>query len=91
MLKRVEVIVEGVVQGVGFRYFTKKIAKELGVRGFVKNLPDGRVFIVAEGNGNVIEKFLTRIGEGPKLAIVKNVHVKELPATGEFKDFEIVY
>ncbi len=91
MLKRVEIIVEGVVQGVGFRYFTKKIARELGIRGFVKNIPDGRVLIVAEGNENVIEKFLTRIKEGPRLSIVKNVHVKELPATGEFKDFEIVY
>ncbi len=91
MLKRVEVIVEGIVQGVGFRYFTKKTAKELGIKGFVRNLSDGRVLIVAEGNEDMIEKFLARIREGPRLAVVKNVHVKKLPATGEFESFEIVY
>jgi len=91
MIKRVEVHVEGVVQGVGFRYFTKRVAKELGIVGYVKNLPDGRVFIVAEGDENQLEKFLSFIRRGPSLAIVKKIHVAEKPATGEFKDFVIAY
>jgi len=90
-MKRVEVYVEGVVQGVGFRYFTKKVAKELGVKGFVKNLPDGRVFIVAEGEEEKLEKFLSAIRRGPPLAIVKNVHVSEGEARNEFDDFVISY
>ncbi len=91
MIKRIEVYVEGVVQGVGFRYFTKKVAKELGVTGYVKNLPDGRVFVVAEGDENQLEKFISSIRRGPRLAIVKNIRVVEKPATGEFEDFVIAY
>jgi len=91
IVKRVEVYVEGLVQGVGFRYFTKKVAKELGIKGFVKNLPDGRVYIVAEGDEDQLEKFLSSVKKGPSLAIVRNVHVAEKPATGEFDDFVIAY
>ena len=91
MEKRVEVIVEGIVQGVGFRYFAKKVAKEFGIKGYVKNLPDGRVYIVAEGDMNVLEKFLASIRRGPPLAVVKNVIVCEKEPTGEFEDFSILY
>ena len=90
-MRRVEVYVEGVVQGVGFRYFARKVARELGVRGYVKNLPDGRVLIVAEGEDGQIEKFLSMIRKGPPLAIVKNVHVSEEQPTEEFEDFTIRY
>ncbi len=91
MMKRIEVYVEGLVQGVGFRCFTKKVAKELGVKGFVKNLPDGRVYIVAEGDENQLEKFLSAVRRGPSLAVVRNVYITEKPATGEFNDFVIAY
>lgn len=91
MITRIEVFVEGVVQGVGFRHFTKKVARELGVKGYVKNLPDGRVFIVAEGDENQLEKFLSNIRKGPPLAIVKKIYVEKKPATGEFEDFVIAY
>ncbi len=90
-MRRIEVYVEGVVQGVGFRYFTRRVARELGVKGYVKNLPDGRVFIVAEGDEGQIEKFLSMIRKGPPLAIVKKVHVAEAEAKGEFEDFTIRY
>ncbi len=91
MEKRIEVIVEGVVQGVGFRYFTKRVARAFGIKGYVKNLPDGRVYIVAEGDTNVLEKFLASIRRGPSLAIVKNIIVSEKEPTGEFEDFTILY
>jgi len=88
-VKRIEVYVDGVVQGVGFRYFTKKVARELGIKGFVKNLPDGRVHIVAEGDEEQLEKFISAVRRGPNLAIVKSVEIFEKHATGEFKDFVI--
>jgi|Deesub1362B_J571_1020462.scaffolds.fasta_scaffold00131_31 acylphosphatase len=90
-MKRLEIYVSGVVQGVGFRYFTKRVAKELGLKGYVMNLPDGRVYINVEGDEGRLEKFLSAIKEGPPMAIVKGVEVKEGKADGEFKDFTIRY
>ena len=90
-MKRIEIYVSGVVQGVGFRYFTKRVANELGIKGFVKNLPDGRVYIVAEGDENQLEKFLSAIRRGPPLAIVRDVAIVEKSATGEFKNFVIAH
>jgi len=88
-MKRIEVYVSGVVQGVGFRYFTRKVAKELGIKGYVMNLPDGRVYIVAEGKDDQLDKFLSAVRQGPTHAVVKNVEVTETQTTGEFSDFSI--
>jgi acylphosphatase len=79
------------VQGVGFRYFTRKLAKELGVKGYVKNLSDGRVLAVAEGEKNQIEKFISGIKKGPRTAVVKKVEVEEYEPLENFKDFEIAF
>ena len=57
-------IVKGRVQGVGFRYFTHRVARELGVRGRVKNLPNGTVEVYAEGDEDPMEQFLTGIKKG---------------------------
>ncbi|MEM4472949.1 MAG: acylphosphatase [Archaeoglobaceae archaeon] len=83
-MKAIEVLVSGVVQGVGFRYFTARIAKELGIKGFVKNLPDGRVYIYAVGDEKSLEKFLANVRKGPPLAVVREVVVKE----AEVRDFD---
>ncbi len=77
-MKAVEIYVSGVVQGVGFRYFTKKVAKELGVKGYVKNLIDGRVYIKAVGEETMIDKFLSAVRKGPSKAIVKRVELRDL-------------
>jgi len=90
-MRRVEVYVSGLVQGVGFRYFTRKMAKEIGVSGYVMNLKDGRVFIVAEGDDEQIEKFLSTVKQGPSFAIVKNTEVFQKEATNEFSEFTIRY
>ncbi len=90
-MKRVKVYVSGVVQGVGFRYFTKKVAREIGVRGYVMNLNDGRVLVVAEGEEEQIEKLISALKVGPKSAIVKNVEVIEEEYKGEFENFEVRY
>ncbi|MFO7966340.1 MAG: acylphosphatase [Archaeoglobaceae archaeon] len=88
---RLEAYISGVVQGVGFRYFARKMAKESGVTGFVMNLNDGRVFLVAEGSGEQLEKFISTIRQGPVHGIVKKVETAQREATGEFTNFNIRY
>ncbi|MCS7143426.1 MAG: acylphosphatase [Archaeoglobaceae archaeon] len=83
-MRAVEIYVSGVVQGVGFRYYTTKVAKELGIKGFVKNLPDGRVYIYAVGEGNSLEKFISSVRQGPPLAVVRDVEIRN----AEIKEFE---
>lgn len=90
-MRRLEAYISGVVQGVGFRYFTRKMAKESGVTGFVMNLNDGKVFLVAEGSDEQLEKFLSTIRQGPLHAIVKKVETAQREATGEFSSFTIRY
>lgn len=82
---RIEVYVEGFVQGVGFRYFTQRIAKEIGVKGFVKNLPDGRVYIVAEGDYEQLDKFLSYVKKGPSMSVVRNVEVNKVKESERLK------
>ncbi len=89
-MRCIEIYVSGIVQGVGFRYYTKKIAKELGVKGYVKNLPDGRVYIYAMGEPAMLDKFISSVHNGPPLAVVKNVEIKDVEAIS-IDDFEIRY
>ena len=87
----IEIYVEGVVQGVGFRYFTQRIAKEIGVKGFVKNLPNGNVYIVAQGDEEQLDKFISYVKKGPSASIVKKVTVNRLEDKEKFEDFKIVF
>ncbi|NUQ65605.1 MAG: acylphosphatase [Pirellulales bacterium] len=79
---------EGRVQGVGFRYTTVGIACRFRVEGFVRNLPDGRVLLVAEGEPAELDRFLAAV-EGAMGRYVRNKAVETLPATGEFCGFGI--
>ncbi len=81
-------IVKGRVQGVGFRYFTHRVAQELGVRGWVKNLPNGAVEVCAEGGEEPMEQFLSRINKGPSLGFVEDVEVGEVETEG-YQEFLI--
>lgn len=89
-MKRVHIWISGKVQGVFFRHHTKKLALELGVNGWVKNLPDGRVEAVFEGDNEKVEKMIEFCRRGPPLAEVENIEVKEENVKGE-KGFEILY
>lgn len=92
MDKRIHIIVRGIVQGVGFRSFIARRARMLGLRGFVRNLPDGySVEIVAEGDENALRTLLEYAKEGPPGAVVENVEFEFEDAKGEFRDFRIVY
>ncbi len=81
-------MISGRVQGVGFRYWVKKTAWELGIAGWVKNLSDGRVEAVFEGNEVLIKKIINECWQGPPLSKVNEVKVIRGKAKG-MKGFEI--
>jgi acylphosphatase len=88
-MHRIHIWVSGVVQGVGFRYFTVRQARETGVLGWVRNTPDGKVEIVAEGEEWQLEEFAKNVKIGPSLSSVTGVEVKEEKFQNEFKGFEV--
>ena len=81
--------VEGRVQGVSFRGFTRRLAQELHLKGWVRNLYDGRVEVLAEGDKAGIESLIERLKAGPPFARVESVSVRWSEYTGEFPDFKI--
>ena len=90
MQRRIHVFFSGTVQGVGFRFTTQGIARDLAVAGWVKNLYDGRVESVAEGEQLVLKDFLSRIEKYFK-NYISNVDIQWKDPTGEFSDFRISY
>jgi len=87
-MERRTVYYSGRVQGVGFRYETRFLAQQFEVTGYVQNLDDGRVLLVAEGAKDEIERFLERIAESMSRHI-RNVAQSSSSATGEFNEFRI--
>jgi acylphosphatase len=85
---RKTVYYRGHVQGVGFRYTARSIASRYAVGGFVRNLPDGRVELVAEGESHELAIFLDEIRERMGVQI-RDEKADTQPATGEFTDFDI--
>ncbi len=88
-MKAIEAFISGRVQGVGFRYFTFKLAKELGVKGYVKNLPDGRVYVYAVADEMTLEKFISSLPTY-RNAIVRSVEVRDAEVKS-FNAFEVRY
>jgi acylphosphatase len=86
--ERREVLYRGMVQGVGFRFTARHIAGRFTVVGYIRNLPDGRVRLVAEGRPVELDRFLASVYQemGPYIEQVEQV---VLPTTGEFRHFEI--
>ncbi|MGK7920431.1 MAG: acylphosphatase [Trichodesmium sp.] len=82
------VLISGKVQGVGYRFSTLNTAVSLGINGWVKNLPDGRVEAVFEGREEVVEKMINWCYTGPSSAVVQDVLVKYEQVEG-FAGFEI--
>ena len=89
-VKRVHVFVRGKVQEVGFRNFTKERADDVGAKGWVKNLEDGRVEAVMQGKADAVQKLLQSVSRGPANARVDGVEVKEEKIAGEFADFRVI-
>lgn len=88
-IKRVHAVVEGLVQGVGFRYFVAEVAEELGVAGWVRNTYGGDVEVLAEGTCEQLDRLVTMLRQGPRAAHVINVDVTWQRATSEFSNFQV--
>ena len=82
--------VSGRVQGVGFRYFVERVAAELGLAGYARNLEDGRVEVYAAGPAAKLAELSGRLWKGPRLADVRNVEEQEAPLL-DYTDFRIEY
>ncbi len=91
MKARVHVYIGGTVQGVFFRYHTQEMAKRVGVSGWVRNLRDGRVEAVFEGERKDVDRMVEFCRKGPPSANVKHVEVKPEGYKGEFSGFEVRY
>lgn len=88
-VKRLHIWVSGRVQGVFYRARTVEVARSLGLTGWVRNLPDGRVEIVAEGEASALERLLEWCREGPPAARVENVVAREEPVSGKYGAFSV--
>jgi len=85
----VRIIVSGLVQGVGFRYFIYRQAQSLGLTGYVKNLPSGQVEIVASGEKGLIDEMVRIARTGPSYASVSDVDLEKIDSPTTFNDFGI--
>jgi len=90
-LKYYEIIVTGRVQGVGFRHYTLQKANELGIFGWVKNMPDDSILIVAQGDEPVINTFIDFLYIGPTCSRVIQVSKSEIISSANFHNFSVKY
>jgi acylphosphatase len=88
-MKRLTARISGRVQGVSFRYYTRREATRLGVRGWVRNEADGSVWVLAEGSQDSLGELLEFLERGSPSARVRHVEVDWSAATGEFDTFEV--
>jgi len=89
-MKRIHIFVEGRVQGVFFRHYIRETATAYNIKGWVRNLHDGRVEMVCEGSGEDIEKMIQWCRQGPPGSYVKKIDTAREEYRGEFEYFEIV-
>lgn len=90
-MKRVYILVSGRVQGVFFRRFVMHNAVRLNVNGYVKNLGDGKVEAIFEGNNEQVDELIELCKQGPIGSKVENVDIKEEKDKKEFSNFEVRY
>jgi acylphosphatase len=83
------IIVSGVVQGVGFRYFVLETARELGLRGWVRNLANGDVEIEAEGPAELMESFIAAVRKGPRMSHITGLDIEDLPCENRYHNFSV--
>ena len=82
-------VITGRVQGVGFRYFTQDVARREGVAGWVRNLPDGAVEALVEGEAEAVTRVERALRSGPRGARVDNVYVDDREPGGTYREFSI--
>jgi acylphosphatase len=89
MKKAKKFTIEGIVQGVGFRYFTYQHAKKIGVYGYVKNLINGNVEVYAIGSEEQLLILKEKLTSGPNFSRVENVRIEDMQVNNNYKTFEI--
>ena len=82
-------VIDGRVQGVGYRWFARQAGRELGLTGRVRNLPDGRVEILVAGDEEQLSRFIDRLREGPPAARVTEIEEGSLAAVPDWDGFDI--
>jgi acylphosphatase len=87
--KGLHIVVSGVVQGVGFRYFVLRVANRMGLKGFVKNRYDGGVETYAEGDETALIDFLDEVKIGPRSAHVRKIDFHWVDYNGKYTEFRI--
>ena len=90
MEEKIKVLVSGRVQGIGYRMFVRHHARKMNLKGYVKNLNDGRVEAVFQGDSRIIQKMLRVMEEKHPFAIVRSIRIEDFPEDVEFEDFSIV-
>jgi len=90
MKKAVRLYIDGTVQGIFFRQFVKDNADRYDLRGFVRNLEDGRVEIFVEGESDNVDKLIELCRKGPKYSQIRNVEIKE-EKLQDFKEFKVLH
>lgn len=79
------------MQGVGFRYYTRSVASRLGLVGYVRNLPDGSVKVVCEGNSAALDEMADWLQTGPPSARVLRVELHDIIPTGAYVTFDVEF
>lgn len=90
MKKAARFVVQGTVQGIFFRQFVREHAEELKLRGFVRNLEDGTVEVIAEGEAESLSRLNGFLKIGPEHAQIRNVMIEERKWSGDFEEFKIL-
>lgn len=89
MTQRLHLYFSGDVQGIGFRFYTRERAQGLKLKGWVRNLPDGRVEIEVEGPEEIVKKFMHEMRTGSLYAQIKEIEENTMPLTGQRDPFDI--
>jgi acylphosphatase len=85
------ITIRGMVQGVGYRYFCRREAKILGIAGYVKNLHNGDVEVVAEGEEKAMHDFISLLKQGPHFSEVHDLKITDLPFENRYDNFQIEF
>ena len=91
MIRTVKVIIKGQVQGVGFRYFALQEAHEYEVKGYVKNMYDGSVEVIAQGDEPMVARYLTVLKTGPRFGYIQEFLTEEITTDQESNNFRVEY
>jgi len=88
--KRIKITVRGFVQGIGFRFFTKRMADEFGIKGFVENMYNGDVEAEAQATPDLLNDFVSELKIGPRGSAITSVFVDEIPMSEEIQDEDFI-